>query len=71
MDNGQQMVIIGRINLDKQVVVSRRIMAFHHLWNLFQFLHDGIKRLRMLQIQADESTGLKACLLYTSDAADE
>ena len=67
MDNGEQMMVIHRIQFDEHIVVARRVVTLYHLGNLLQFLHYRVERLRVLQVQSDVRTGLVTNLLGVDD----
>ena len=60
MNNGEQMMIILRINLNEHIKVTSGIVTLGNLRNLLQLCNNGIEVLRVLQIQPNKRTGFVA-----------
>ena len=67
VDDIHHVMVVARINLDKQVVIACRNVAFHHLWNLLQGLHHAVEVLGILQIQADVGTCFVSNLFWIDE----
>ena len=63
MDNVEEMMVVLSVDLNKEVIVARGVVTFHYFRHVTQLLYDFVERLWVLQVQADESTGLLANLL--------
>ena len=51
-------MVVAGINLDKHIHAACRIMTFHYLRNLTQFVHHVIELGGVLQIESDVCAGL-------------
>ena len=58
MDDVKQVMVVSGVNLDEHIEASRRVVAFHYLRNLTQFVHHVIKLGGVLQIESDVCAGL-------------
>ena len=58
VNNPQQVLVILGVHFYQQIILSCRIITFHHFRNLFQFLHHIIKSGRRSEENTYESTRL-------------
>src|SRR3712207_8314518 len=67
VNNGQQVVVVVRINLNEHVEPARSIVAFHHLWYSLELLYHLVEVLWVFQVETHIGTCFVANLLWVDD----